>query len=95
MWDCRQCREAVEEKFDVCWNCGTARDGTVDPEFRRVCLRCGWTEKTPLELAISFRVPRQFGIRDLLVLMLVLSILLSILKTFGLMWPVGPVVPGW
>jgi hypothetical protein len=25
----------VEESFEVCWNCGTARDGTADPNFQR------------------------------------------------------------
>lgn len=35
MWQCIKCREEVEEEFDVCWNCGTSRDGTEDPEFRR------------------------------------------------------------
>jgi hypothetical protein len=36
MWQCVKCREKVKDDFDVCWNCGTARDGTEDPEFRKV-----------------------------------------------------------
>src|SRR5262249_37875869 len=35
MWQCVKCREQVEDDFDVCWNCGTARDGTEDPDFRK------------------------------------------------------------
>ena len=35
MWQCLKCHKAVEETFDVCWNCGTARDGTEDPSFRK------------------------------------------------------------
>ncbi len=35
MWNCTKCREPVEESFEVCWNCGTARDGTEDPAFRK------------------------------------------------------------
>lgn len=27
MWECRQCRERLEDQFDVCWNCGTPRSG--------------------------------------------------------------------
>jgi hypothetical protein len=35
MWRCVKCREKVGDDFDVCWNCGTGRDGTEDPEFRK------------------------------------------------------------
>src|SRR5438552_18214341 len=34
MWQCVKCREKVVESFDVCWKCGTSRDGTEDPTFR-------------------------------------------------------------
>ena len=36
MWECSNCKESVEDTFDLCWNCGTSRDGTVDPKFERV-----------------------------------------------------------
>ncbi len=26
MWQCRKCRERLEDQFDVCWNCGTAKN---------------------------------------------------------------------
>ena len=35
MWQCMKCRQEVEDNFDVCWNCGTSRDGTEDPDFRK------------------------------------------------------------
>jgi predicted nucleic-acid-binding Zn-ribbon protein len=35
MWPCPKCREDVENTFEVCWNCGTARDGSEDAAFRR------------------------------------------------------------
>jgi hypothetical protein len=35
MWQCGKCRERVEDNFEVCWNCGTSRDGTEDPNFRK------------------------------------------------------------
>ena len=35
MWNCLKCHERLEDSFDVCWNCGTAKDGTEDPSFRR------------------------------------------------------------
>jgi uncharacterized protein YbjQ (UPF0145 family) len=35
VWECKKCRERVEGSFDVCWNCGTSRDGTEDPSFQR------------------------------------------------------------
>ena len=36
MWECMKCSEQLEDSFDVCWNCGTSRDGTNDPDFRKV-----------------------------------------------------------
>jgi predicted nucleic-acid-binding Zn-ribbon protein len=35
MWNCEECSEAIEDNFDACWNCGTARDGTPNPHFQR------------------------------------------------------------
>lgn len=35
MWECKKCRERIEGDFDVCWNCGTTRDGVEDPSFQR------------------------------------------------------------
>lgn len=35
MWSCSKCREQVEDSFDVCWNCGTSREGIEDPGFVR------------------------------------------------------------
>jgi hypothetical protein len=29
VWTCRQCSEVVETQFAMCWNCGTARDGSA------------------------------------------------------------------
>ena len=36
MWKCNSCQESVEDSYDVCWNCGTSKDGVPDPTFRRV-----------------------------------------------------------
>ncbi len=33
MWTCPQCGSKVDPGFDVCWSCGTSRDGTKDPGF--------------------------------------------------------------
>jgi hypothetical protein len=35
MWQCTKCGENLEDSFDLCWNCGTSRDGTEDPNFRK------------------------------------------------------------
>lgn len=35
MWQCTKCRESVEDSFEVCWNCGTSRDGVEDPSFQK------------------------------------------------------------
>ncbi|NOR44801.1 MAG: hypothetical protein GQ534_04375 [Candidatus Delongbacteria bacterium] len=28
MWKCKNCEEEVEDNFEVCWNCGSNKDGT-------------------------------------------------------------------
>ncbi len=33
-WTCRQCGDVNAPAYDVCWNCGATRDGTIDPAFR-------------------------------------------------------------
>jgi hypothetical protein len=33
MWSCPRCHESIEDSFDVCWKCGTSREGRVDPTF--------------------------------------------------------------
>lgn len=35
MWTCAGCGESHTEDADICWNCGTDRDGRPDPQFRR------------------------------------------------------------
>src|SRR4051812_10831369 len=35
MWQCPKCGESIEGSFDLCWNCGTSRDGVEDPSFRK------------------------------------------------------------
>lgn len=35
MWTCPKCQSKVDDEFDVCWSCGTSRDGTEDPTFVR------------------------------------------------------------
>src|SRR4051794_40510266 len=34
MWQCTKCRESIEDPFDVCWSCGTSKDGVEDPSFQ-------------------------------------------------------------
>ena len=33
MWDCPKCQAKVDPAFDVCWQCGTSREGVEDPAF--------------------------------------------------------------
>ncbi len=35
MWTCSSCGSAVDDVFEVCWSCGTSRDGVPDPTFVR------------------------------------------------------------
>lgn len=49
MWMCSKCHESIEDTFEVCWKCGTYKDGTTDPAFEPEaapslsCLRCQTT----------------------------------------------------
>jgi hypothetical protein len=33
MWRCPKCDEEIDDRFDACWHCGTAQDGTPDLDF--------------------------------------------------------------
>jgi hypothetical protein len=33
MWRCPKCHSKVADSFEVCWSCGTTRDGIEDPDF--------------------------------------------------------------
>jgi hypothetical protein len=33
MWSCPKCETRVDDGFDVCWQCGTNREGVEDPTF--------------------------------------------------------------
>jgi hypothetical protein len=33
MWSCPKCETRVDDGFDVCWQCGTSREGVEDPGF--------------------------------------------------------------
>lgn len=46
VWTCSQCREEVDEGFEVCWNCGAGVDGTPDPGFQRA----SGSEERPAEV---------------------------------------------
>jgi hypothetical protein len=35
MWTCPKCGTKVDDSYDVCWACGTTRDGVEDPSFVR------------------------------------------------------------
>ena len=36
MWTCPRCRRSIDPTMEVCWACGTTRDGVVDPTFQPV-----------------------------------------------------------
>jgi predicted nucleic-acid-binding Zn-ribbon protein len=35
MWQCPKCNEKLEESDEVCWSCGTSKEGKEDPSFQR------------------------------------------------------------
>jgi uncharacterized protein YbjQ (UPF0145 family) len=47
MWQCGKCHETIGDSLDVCWNCGTSREGKEDPDFDRQKERVEDTDKIP------------------------------------------------
>ncbi|MFC1757198.1 zinc ribbon domain-containing protein [Planctomycetota bacterium] len=33
MWKCKCCDSTIDVDFEVCWKCGTSREGVPDPDF--------------------------------------------------------------
>lgn len=33
MWNCPKCVERLDDDFDLCWQCGTDREGNEDAAF--------------------------------------------------------------
>ncbi|MBS4539658.1 heavy metal-binding domain-containing protein [Clostridium sp. D2Q-11] len=34
MWNCKKCGEKHQDEFDICWNCGTGKDGNINKDFK-------------------------------------------------------------
>ena len=59
MRTCSHCGESLESQFEICWNCGTSKDGDLDPEFE--LLREKDTEPDQIESAKSIYQYLGFG----------------------------------
>ena len=57
-WTCAHCGEAVSGGFAVCWSCGTAVDGTLDPEFEAVDPDANQGEVIPSDSMFAPNVPQ-------------------------------------
>ncbi|MDP4088740.1 MAG: heavy metal-binding domain-containing protein [Bacillota bacterium] len=33
MWTCKNCGEIIEDKYSICWRCGTDEEGNVQDDF--------------------------------------------------------------
>jgi len=79
-WQCETCGEAIDETFEACWNCGTGRDGTVDPAFRRelddpTVPDPGPSQETATDSTSKRRRWRpQFSLRTLMILVFLISL---------------------
>ena len=74
MWICPKCSEQHTNAFQVCWNCGTARDGSENPHFQPV--------EDSTEAPLSPRV-RQFSIRAMFACLTSTSIALALARFSG------------
>lgn len=74
-WTCPKCRAECTDEFDVCFQCGTARDGTEDPDFAAQV--DPGHHSPPVEPAWR-ATPPQFGLRHLMLVMTACSVLFTI-----------------
>lgn len=69
-WTCPNCGEQLDATFDLCWSCGTQRDGAVSDDFDKAvevapithCRQCGY----PLRGLISPRCPECGAFTDVI-----------------------------
>jgi len=57
---CSHCGESLESQFEICWNCGTSKDGDLNPEFE--ALREKETQPDQIESAKSIYLYLGFGL---------------------------------
>jgi len=73
-WKCLQCRELVEDHHDVCWHCGTAQDGSIDPSFQHA---------DEFEPPLPPPEKLQFHLRSLLLLVTALSLVFGMFNVIA------------
>jgi hypothetical protein len=61
MWPCLKCRETLDDDFDVCWNCGTTKDGVEDPNFRKADDAPAMEEVPPIDPTAIREVPDEIA----------------------------------
>jgi hypothetical protein len=49
MWKCPKCGESLKDAFEVCWSCGTTKEGVLDPHFLDPEAVSSAPENEPLE----------------------------------------------
>lgn len=77
MWQCVHCDQTVDDAFDCCWNCGTSREGKVDPDFVHADLQPAHSaEEEP-----SGRTVPRFKLRSLLISITCLCVIFAVLRT--------------
>ena len=52
MWRCARCGESIEDSFEVCWKCGTSKQGIEDPQFQPVT-SAGAAEPPPVPAIVN------------------------------------------
>ena len=75
-WHCPKCQYPVGPQFGACWNCGTARDGTRDPEFKHADEIVFNEEDTHDEL--EAKRPFQYSLRTLMIITTVIAVFLAL-----------------
>lgn len=77
MWKCKQCNEEIEDTFDVCWNCGTEKDGTPSKsinEFQRIKKR---TAEEISEMEASKHTDELYGVKGWLKFFVVVNLYIA------------------
>jgi hypothetical protein len=79
-WQCPYCDEPIFEPFDVCWQCGTGKDGKADIMFEPV--EDFTPPPEPFPEFVAEKRPFQFSLRSLFVLTTIICIVLGL--AFGM-----------
>lgn len=88
MWRCKSCRQELDDKFNMCWNCGTHRNGNEPAKVMELIHDCKIDKRylaffmafifgvlRALELIRYIKIPFVMGEKNFILIALILGVL--------------------